>query len=976
MTHESTMPAPTGRRIRFDDDTALVIARLLSGFVILVSLGSLVAWAAGRPDLTRLHPDWTAIRPWAIVLLLLLATATLLQAYGHWSLPRVLLARVLAGAAGLVSGYFLIGWGLGRTMPLESLLFPDALATLIPPTSSAPAPYALLIALALSVFVGLRWVEAAWAALVSNLSISFGVVVAVLSILGYLFGAVQLLGTTSARGIALGTAVCLLLIGLAAVESRPQRPPRTWYTGLAERPTADRLLVTLAGLTVVVFLVREIADAAGLRPTEAWVVAVGAGLVAMAVVSYRLIVRQRALLDEARRLAAELDDSRRTFRLVAENAGDIVLTTDPFGVITWISPSVTRVLGWRPDEVIGRDSGEFLHPEDTATARLAPRRSGSGPAGGAPDGTVVVRVRTRDGGYRWMLDRASLLESGDGTGPGTIASLQAIDDLVDTQRRLARGEDLLRLITSAQVGFLERRDPVELFEGLLESTLEVTGCEYGFIGEVLHRPSGAPYLKTWALTNIAWNDATRDLYEQQARTGLEFDNLDTLFGTTLRTGEPVLTNDPYGDSRAGGLPREHPPMHSYLGLPLHADGAFVGMLGLANHPGGFAQETIDFLQPLTTALGRLIAVRRAEMARQRDRKEIGRLSTVVRQMTAGVAITDPDGRVEWVNAAFTTLIGPTRRDVVGRPLTEALGVADLSDPLLSGEPWTQDLQVTGAEGRPLHIEVDVTPLRTDSGTWTGSVVILTDVTERHAVSRMKDEFVSTISHELRTPLTSLSGAITLLAGTEADRLSPRGIRLLDMAEKNAARLRLLINDLLDLERLVAGGFAFDLETVRAGPLVDRAVHECHGYAEDHSVTFVASAAPDDAWIRVDPHRLGQVLANLLSNAAKFSPPGETVEITTTIDGDRVRLAVVDHGVGIPDEFRDRVFQKFAQADASTTRERGGSGLGLAIAKELVERMGGAIDFTSAPGVGTTFTIDLPRVSPPSGPAAEPATPAP
>jgi signal transduction histidine kinase len=226
-------------------------------------------------------------------------------------------------------------------------------------------------------------------------------------------------------------------------------------------------------------------------------------------------------------------------------------------------------------------------------------------------------------------------------------------------------------------------------------------------------------------------------------------------------------------------------------------------------------------------------------------------------------------------------------------------------------------------------------------------------------NRVKSEFLSTVSHELRTPLTSLSGSIALIQGGALGELPAPVTDLLRIAHKNSLRLGHLINDLLDMDKLVAGKLRFELQVQPLMPLVEQAMDGIQAYAQPYRVRVELLQRLDGARVRVDGQRLQQVLANLLSNAVKFSPADGVVEVAVQDLGECIRVAVTDHGPGVPESFRGRIFQKFSQADASDTRQRGGTGLGLAISRELIERMGGHIGFDSVEGRGASFFFDLP-----------------
>ncbi|HQS56871.1 MAG TPA: GAF domain-containing protein [Gallionellaceae bacterium] len=533
-------------------------------------------------------------------------------------------------------------------------------------------------------------------------------------------------------------------------------------------------------------------------------------------------------------------------------------------------------------------------------------------------------------------------------------------------QELKREQGLRDAITRAQSVFIGAEDRHVAFEGLLGDMLQITGSEYGFIGEILHTAGGVPYLKSYAITNISWSDETRAYYEENVSKGMEFFNLNTLFGAAITSGMPIIANTPSQDPRSGGLPAGHPPLNAFLGIPIYYENKLVALTGLANRQGGYDQALVDYLNPLTLTIAQLVQAARVQKQHRKDQVELARLSRVASQTTNGVIITDIEGRAEWINEGFSRITGYTLEEMRGRKpghllqgeATDPKVVASISEALAQQKHFDVELINYSKTGLPFWVQISCNPLLDAAGNLQGFMAIESDVSERKRMERMKGEFVSTVSHELRTPLTAISGALGLLAGGALGGLTGNIKKMVDIAQQNSQRLTFMINDLLDIEKLTAGKMDFDMQIQALMPLVEQAIEGNRTYVGDRHVRMHLTHTADVA-VRVDNQRLLQVMANLLSNAIKFSPDDGSIELAVQAIDQTVQISVTDHGPGIPAVFHPRIFQKFAQADSSDTRQKGGTGLGLAITQQLVERMGGRIGFDSTEGKGATFYIEFP-----------------
>jgi PAS domain S-box-containing protein len=329
---------------------------------------------------------------------------------------------------------------------------------------------------------------------------------------------------------------------------------------------------------------------------------------------------------------------------------------------------------------------------------------------------------------------------------------------------------------------------------------------------------------------------------------------------------------------------------------------------------------------------------------------------------------DANATVLEMNPAAENLFGFALAELIGRnglqmlfPVDE-FGVNETwwKDFVADAKPVTLNrLRCTRRDGLEIICEFTFTPLVNDEGDVISIIAQGRDITLQLEAERLKKEFTSTLSHELRTPLTSIIGALQLINSGVLGDVEKDVTELTTIAERNGQRLLDLINDLLDIEKIESGKFTLAPEVVSLDTLLREALVLNKGFADRYNVRLVLQNDLASVKVDADPKRLVQVVTNLLSNAAKFSPAAGTVDVSLKVDGTRVRVGVHDRGPGIPESFRSRMFSRFAQADSTATRQKGGTGLGLAICKRLIELMHGSIGFEDRPGGGTTFYFELP-----------------
>lgn len=559
-------------------------------------------------------------------------------------------------------------------------------------------------------------------------------------------------------------------------------------------------------------------------------------------------------------------------------------------------------------------------------------------------------------------------------------ALQTADRLTTDLRASNR---LLNTLTVAQTRYFLDPNPRELFEGVLNALLDITRSEFGFIAEVRKDEKSLPFLKSFAITNIAWNDTTRAYYEQYAAEGLEFHNLKTLFGTVLTTEKSVISNDPANDPRRGGLPEGHPPLHSFLGLPLHAGDEFVGMIGIANRKGGFDQNVVDFLEPFLATSAAIIQAykndRRRKTAEEQLSKSEQRIRSIVENVLDAIITVNSKGIVQTFNPAAERIFGYKAEEVIGqnikllvaephKGLHDAYIEAYLRTGINKIIGKTREVEAEKDDNTIIPVEISVSEMKLGDGI--GFIGILRDISERKRIeselvsaredaekaNRAKSEFLAVMSHEIRTPMNGILGMTHVVLDSELTQEQRENLNLVNYS---AESLLSLINDILDFSKIEAGKLDLDYSEFRIRDRLEEIIRSLTIRTREKNVNLVYKISDEVPSVVIgDLGRLRQVIVNLVGNSIKFTDRGEiSVAVgvaSQTVDQVEIKCHVKDTGIGISHELQQEIFHPFTQADSSTTRKYGGTGLGLAITSQLVEMMDGKIWVESEPGKGSVF----------------------
>ncbi len=668
-----------------------------------------------------------------------------------------------------------------------------------------------------------------------------------------------------------------------------------------------------------------------------------------------------SLRDQQAELARSLhtaSDERSRLHSILSSANYAIIETTAEGRFREFNPAAERMLGYSAAEVIGRRPPMHLPAE--VIARAAELTAELGTTVPPTFEALIAKARLGIADEReWTYVRKdgthvpvelSITARRDATGEivGYMGIAADITRRKEAERAMGQQANLLRL--SAAVGNAFAGN--ELSSRMLDLTVEAI---------VAHLD--AALARVWTL------DETGSVLELQASAGLSA-RIDgsharvpvgaLKIGGIAQDRTPHLTNDLVGDPRIADqdwVKREG--LVAFAGFPLVVEDRLIGVIAMfSRHPLSVAT---------LAAMGSIAQTVAVGIDRRRVRMQLDEFKSTLDRTEDCIFIYDPATlRFSYANEGATRQLGYTRAELLKMtpvdlaPEFDELRFRKLLEPASHGEAPVVTFETTHRhkDGHDLPVEV-VLQYVVHDGSPPRCVSVVRDIRERKRIDRMQSEFISTVSHELRTPLTSIRGSLGLVAGGVTGELPAEAAEYIGIALANSDRLVRLINDILDIDKMQAGKLEFRFQAHDLRAMLQHALVVNEPNAVTRHVRLRLTPELPSCEVVVDPDRFAQVLANLISNAVKFSPRGAVVEIGASHADDKVRVTVRDHGPGVPAAFGPRMFQRFAQADTSTTRSKGGTGLGLSISKSIVENMRGTIGFEAAPGGGTVFFVDLP-----------------
>ena len=636
-------------------------------------------------------------------------------------------------------------------------------------------------------------------------------------------------------------------------------------------------------------------------------------------------------------------------------------------------------------EMLGADSFEAIQEVDVRSLYAEPARRDQlveRISAGERIPVDELEIRRLDGVHIWVRVRSHGVLADDGSVAYLEGVMEDVSDLHEADERLRRSNVLLDALTKMQLRYIAGVDVGELFDGLLDELLASTGSEYGFIAQLLHDDGGA-FVRTWAMSNISWDEATRAMYAEHGPRGMEFHNLDTLFGKVVTGPEAIISNDPRHDPRSAGRPEGHPPLDSFLGVPIVKGDEVLGMVALANRPGGFEEWMVPYLEPLAATVGSLIEAivseRERAGAEEREARTAELYRLAVEQAAEGIVAFHDDGTIAAANVAAGRLVGVPEDALIGENVMRFMPrgrVEALWEAAVEAIATGSSLEAAALRADGTEVPVEMSLIRSEIETAPITTVIVRDIAGRKAfeqalldardtaerTSRAKDEFLAGMSHELRTPLSSVIGLSSILSLELHGPLTEEQAEYVEQIEASGRHLLAVIGDILDLAKIEAERHEPRIVEVEVPVLVDEAATVVREQAVGKGLGLEVEIPDPMPLVAADRPRAKQILMHLLSNAVKFTEEGGRLGVRASHDQGLVHLAVWDTGVGIPQDRLDDIFSAFEQVDASLARKHEGTGLGLALSRRLAEVQGGTLAVESSEGSGSVFTLTLPAAA--------------
>ena len=691
-----------------------------------------------------------------------------------------------------------------------------------------------------------------------------------------------------------------------------------------------------------------------------------------------------------------LEAKKRTDQIIAASL-NVVATIDSQGRVSSWNPEAQNIFGWSPTEIIGQQIDERIVPlryrriYQRILSRL--QRNQSFPWMRRSLSTVALRRDAEEIPIELRL--TTIIVSGE---VQLLASALDLSTFYQSQKVLQKTSDMLAAVGKLQSEYITKtkESKSQIFADLLQLLLQFTESEYGFVAEVLHDEQGAPYMKTHAITDISWNEEMRAFYEKHKAAGLEFRNLNTLFGVALVTGQPVISNQPYLDPRRGGLPPGHPPLNAYLGVPIWKGDKMIAMVAVSNRPGGYQMEIVKEIEPLLSTYATIIRGYQVENEQLEYRKKIESLNSVLEQRASELAealetnirvkreklealqehsatlerrvtertaelehskrqfqdlfeyapdalvITDGDGIIRLSNGITEEIFGWKREELLGQPIEMLLTSEQqveywMARNLVADSGQKATLRGRKKSNQDFPLELSISPVKVGGNRW--FVTAMRDVSERthleQELARISSHEQERLAHELHDHLGAYLAGIALRFKTLAELLEQRSIPEAEIALHLIGEVNDSINQVRNFARLLA---PVDLETGGLAVGLSQLARELKSIFHIKCELHVPRELPP--LNREQSLHLYRIAQEASRNAIHHGK-AKLIEIHLVCDAHRLTLSITNNGKSWTPDFRHR------------------QGMGLRIMRHRAVSMGGQLTIQSTDQDQTVVICRIP-----------------
>lgn len=535
--------------------------------------------------------------------------------------------------------------------------------------------------------------------------------------------------------------------------------------------------------------------------------------------------------------------------------------------------------------------------------------------------------------------------------------------LLQLTNKLNQKQKLEKIINNAQSIYISDGDIKTALSTLLHEILPLCHSELGFIGQVKKDPTQNPYMCALVFGSHKKDDR---ILENFRATNLpengEYRNLDNMFGMIMRSDKPIISPNLARDMRAGTLPQGHPIIGSFIGIPIFSGREQIAILGLANSPLGYTNQTADELEPILKSIAQFVQTMNHEQQHAHDKAALEastqHTQTILNDIADGIITISKEGTIQSFNHAAETIFGYRAKQIIGRNVSELMPEPHKSqhDQYLKNHLKTGKKNILGI-GREVNglrrngdeFPMDLMVSRVFQNGEPLFIGIVRDITEKRRVDSLRSQFISAASKEILGPLNVITEAIGLLQIHAPDALPESLQRAVNIAQNNSIKLQKLMSDLIEVQNLSNGETAFKLQTHMVLPLIEETLRRNKVYSDIYQCSMSIKATASDLTIHADSSRFYQALAQLLQYALRFTDPKSELQVRISEDRSRVKISINMSGKALTDNIRKNLQLYFGQHNEPVNQEQYAEGdLGLAIAKEIIEKMHGNIRIEKTP----------------------------